>query len=184
MSANRSPATTSPTPELASSPRGVLLVCTANICRSPMAEGVLKRRFLRRGIRAAIDSAGTHDYRIGHPPHPMATTAARRRGYDLTGLVARQVRKADFENFDIIVAMDRQNLRALNAIAPPGHRPTICLLLDFSDSHRGEEVVDPHGGSPRDFDAALALIEDGCRGLARCLRPTPFQVGNEDALAA
>ena len=153
-------------------PQSVLFVCTANICRSPTAEGVLRKLALKRGLPESgldIDSAGTHDYHVGKPPFPAAVESAKRRGYDLTQMVARQIRAHDFDHFDHILAMDRANLKHLQRIAPTRAKPKIELLLEYGDRFHGQEVPDPYGGESRDFELALDMIEDGCLGMASLL---------------
>src|SRR6478609_10576245 len=99
-------------------PIGVLFVCLGNICRSPTAEGVFRHTIAQAGLASHfhVDSAGTGDWHVGNPPDRRAIAAARRRGYDLTPLRGRQVEVADFRRFGWILAMDRYNLRALNAL--------------------------------------------------------------------
>ena len=144
--------------------RAVLFVCTANICRSPTARGVLTK--LTHGNGLSIDAAGTHDYHVGMPPSPQAVEAAKRRGYDLTQYRARQVAAEDFDRFDLILAMDKGHLKHLRSIAPTRCREKIELFLDYGDKFHGEEVPDPFGRSDADYENALDRIEDGCRGLA------------------
>src|SRR5258708_32306348 len=100
--------------------RSILLVCPANICRSPMAEGVLRKMLADAGMesRFEIDSVGTHDYHVGKPPFVMAVEAARRRGYDIKHLVWRRISPDDFAQFDCILAMDSSNMASLKTIAP------------------------------------------------------------------
>ena len=148
--------------------RSILFVCTANLCRSPTAEGVLRRMLAARGP-VEVDSAGTHDYHAGAPPSPGAVAAAGRRGYDITGRVARRVKPADFDHFDLILAMDRGNLANLRSIAPSHTRQKIELLLAYGEKYSGKEVPDPYGGPEDGFELAVDMIEDGCRGLAAVL---------------
>ena len=136
-----------------------------------MAEGVL--RSLLAGSATAdvhIDSAGTHDYHAGEPPFAMAVEAARRRGYEIAGQTARRIRPDDFDHFDFIVAMDRANIAALRAICPTRCKSKLELLGEYADAHHGKEVPDPYGKTPRDFELALDIIEEGCKGLAQVLR--------------
>ncbi len=151
--------------------RSILFVCTANICRSPMAEGALRRFLEAEGIAQEheIDSAGTHDYQAGKPPFTLAVQSAERRGYKVEHLVSRIVRSADFDHFDMILAMDRRNLRNLQTVAPTRCKNKIELLLNYGDRFYAQEVPDPYGGEVKDFEHVLDMIEDGCRGLAHLL---------------
>ena len=144
----------------------VLFVCTGNICRSPTAAGVFAHFVGQAGLVDAIqvESAGTHDYHVGRPPDERAQEHARRRGYDLSALRARQVRRRDFAEFDHIVAMDRGHLELLRSQCPPEHQPKLRLLI------KGRDVPDPYYGGPEGFDQVLDLVEAGCLGLLDFLR--------------
>ena len=137
----------------------ILFVCLGNICRSPTAEAVL------RGMapHLEIDSAGTSDWNISSPPYGPAIRAAARRGYDLSPLRARQVRTADFFDFELILAMDKDNLSALEHLRPDNASATLRLLMDHAPQAGTSEVPDPY--NTRDFDGALDLIEQASRGL-------------------
>src|SRR3954471_15158180 len=139
----------------------VLFVCMGNICRSPTAEGVLRRLVRDEGLsdQVEIDSAGTGGWHVGSPPDERATEAARRRGIELAG-AARQFEPEDFERFDLILAMDRENLAELRALAPDDEaRGKVRLLLGDRD------VPDPYYGGERGFEDVLDLVEAGCRDL-------------------
>jgi protein-tyrosine phosphatase len=153
---------------------GILFVCTANICRSPTAEGVFRAHAARAGIisRLRIDSAGTHDYYVGDPPDWRATQTALRRGYDLTPQRGRQVELADFAHFDRIYAMDQRNLDVLAGLRPPDHRGQLALFLDLVPELGVREVPDPYGGGPDEFERVLDLIEHASEALVK-------QLGNE-----
>ena len=145
----------------------VLFVCMGNICRSPTAEGVF-REFVRRHapeLELEIDSAGTHDYHVGEPPDPRALKAAATRGLDISGLRARQVEDADFERFDLILAMDRLNYETLRDRSPPVFHSRIRLLLEFADDTGRQEVPDPYYGGAKGFEEVLDLLEDASAGL-------------------
>ncbi len=144
----------------------VLFVCLGNICRSPTAEGVFRAVAEEAGLEVEIDSAGTSGWHIGDPPDPRAQAAAARRGVDLSDLKGRTVSEADFEAFDLIVAMDRSNLARLNAMAPEGSRAEVRLMLDFAPGPAGREVPDPYDGGAQGFENVLDMIEAASRGLA------------------
>lgn len=145
----------------------VLFVCMGNICRSPTAEGVFRRLVEARatGLDLEIDSAGTHDYHVGEPPDERAVAAAARRGIDLGRLRARQVEDADFERFDLIVAMDRLNREVLLARSPESCRERIRLFMEFAGSSELDEVPDPYYGGPIGFEQVLDLAEEAAAGL-------------------
>jgi protein-tyrosine phosphatase len=158
----------------------VLFVCMGNICRSPTAEGVFRRLVEGAGLGHAvrIDSAGTHGYHVGAAPDKRAQAAARGRGYDLARLVGRQVSQRDFEEFDYILAMDRDNLANLEQLCPPEQSHKLMLFLSYSADYPGHEVPDPYYGGPQGFDRVLDMVEDAARGLladisARLGRPGP-----------
>lgn len=151
----------------------ILLVCMGNICRSPMAEAVVRHMLNSDGLSASttVDSAGTHDFNVGLPPDPRARLAALRRGYDLSGMRARRIRPEDFERFDRILAMDRSNLATLRAACPTQHRHKLALFLDYASGHE-DEVPDPYGEPQESFELVLDRIEDAARGLVRALQRT------------
>jgi len=151
--------------------RSVLFVCTANICRSPMAEGVLHRLLEQRQLepKIAIDSVGTHDYHAGEPPFPKAAAAAKRRGYEIGHLVARRITPEDLDKFDMILAMDRANIAHLRTVVPTRCKQKIELLLEYGDKHHGKDVPDPYGSDDKAYERALDMIEDGCAGLVEYL---------------
>lgn len=145
----------------------ILFVCTGNICRSPTAVGVMRKLVQEAGLqhRVTIDSAGTHDYCVGKPPHPQAQAVAQRRGYDLASIRARQLAATDFESFDLLLAMDRQNFSLLRGIASERQQPKISLLMNYARESSLTVIPDPYGRKPADFEMALNCIEDACSGL-------------------
>jgi protein-tyrosine phosphatase len=145
-----------------------------NICRSPTAEGVFRHVAQREGMleRLTIDSAGIGDWHAGDPPDKRASQHAQRRGYDLTTLRARQVTRDDFARFGWIIAMDRSNLRDLNALKPDGYRGNIGLLLDFAPHIDLREVPDPYYGGAEGFENVLDLVEHACKMLLERMRAT------------
>jgi protein-tyrosine phosphatase len=139
----------------------ILFVCMGNICRSPTAEGVMRHLIAQRGLDGEIEvqSAGTGGWHAGNAPDARSTRAAAARGITLEG-AARQVTRADFEDFDLLVAMDRDNLADLRAIAPPGTEHKLRMLV--AD---GRDVPDPYYGGPRGFEDVLDLVETACAQL-------------------
>ena len=162
--------------ELGEEQVSVLFVCLGNICRSPTAEGVMLALVNKAGLqeRIALDSAGTGAWHIGEPPDARATEAAWRRGIALAG-AARQVRTGDFEEFDLILAMDRSNLRALNRLAPDERaQARVRLLREWgragSQSDGDLDVPDPYHGGPDGFEQVLDLVQAACAALLEELR--------------
>lgn len=147
----------------------VLMVCMGNICRSPMAEGMLRKAVQAAGLtnEITIDSAGTHSYHVGDPPDPRAQQAARQRGADISGLRGRKVADSDFETFDYILVMDGDNHRQLIERASAQHHGKIRRLLSFSRKYPNLDVVDPYYGGPQGFEENLDMIEDAVQGLIR-----------------
>ncbi|MFV2002541.1 MAG: low molecular weight protein-tyrosine-phosphatase [Paracoccaceae bacterium] len=141
----------------------VLFVCLGNICRSPGAEAVFAARAHGAGLDVAVDSAGTAGWHVGDPPYDAMIRAAAVRGYDLGGLRARQFTVADFAAFGLIVAMDADNLRDIEALRPPGCQTPAVRFMDYAPQAGAADVPDPY--FTRDFEAALDLIELAARGL-------------------
>ena len=147
----------------------LLFVCMGNICRSPTAEGVMRHLLREQGLEDEIevDSAGTGGWHVGHPPDERATEAARRRGIALEG-AARTVRASDFEEYDLLLAADHQNVEALRRAAPDYAQHKVRLLREFDpeSAARGDlEVPDPYYGADNGFDEVLDLVEAACSGL-------------------
>jgi protein-tyrosine phosphatase len=151
----------------------ILFVCMGNICRSPTAEGVMRRLLEDAELadRVEVESAGTGGWHVGEPPDERATLAARRRGVTLEG-AAQQVRPADFRRFDLLIALDRSNLRELLALAPDEDAAEkVRLLREFDPAADGDlDVPDPYYGGDRGFETVLDMVEAACRGLIDELR--------------
>ena len=143
----------------------VLMVCMGNICRSPTAEAVLRQRLVGHGLDAQVevDSAGTGGWHAGEAPDSRAQRHALRRGYDLSRLRARRVVEADFERFDLLLAMDEDNLTELQRLKPAGARAELRLFAAV-------EVPDPYQGGSQGFENVLDLIEQASDGLLAELR--------------
>ncbi len=141
----------------------ILFVCLGNICRSPSAEAVTRQMAETRAMSLDLDSAGTGNWHVGKAPYGAMQTAARSRGYDLSRLKARQVSRGDFTRFDLIVAMDAENLADLKRLRPQGATARLALFTDFAPQTGADHVPDPY--YTRDFDGALDLIEHCAQGL-------------------
>lgn len=149
----------------------VLFVCMGNICRSPTAEGVFRHVVQDAGLadQIDVDSAGTHAYHVNEPPDRRAQAAAERRGYSMSDIRARPVRIEDFERFDYIIAMDRDNLALLIDQADADYHDKIHLFLEYTSGHE-DEVPDPYYGGVTGFERVLDLVEEASRGLLETLQ--------------
>jgi protein-tyrosine phosphatase len=145
----------------------VLMVCMGNICRSPLAEGVLRQRLNERELPlpVLVDSAGTHGYHKGARPDPRAQAAASRRGIDISRLRARPVEAEDFDRFDLLLAMDEDNHAFLLERADPAQHTKIRLFMEFAPAARTRIVPDPYYGGPVGFERVLDMVEEGTAGL-------------------
>jgi protein-tyrosine phosphatase len=146
----------------------LLFVCLGNICRSPAAENIMNHllKHGHLGDRFVCDSAGTAGYHIGSPPDTrMAAAAASKLGIKLRGK-ARRFHKSDFENFDLILAMDRENYQDILSLDSAGqYRNKVFKICDFCSSHTTTEVPDPYYGGSEGFNQVIELLLDACEGL-------------------
>lgn len=145
----------------------ILLVCLANICRSPMARAVGQQLAYQRGLSPELefDSAGTQVWHTGERPDPRARSALLSRNYDPGKTRSRQINDQDFERFDLVVAMDEANLATLQRQCPSQHRDKLHLLLDFAPALGRSEIPDPYYGNLAGFERVLDLCELGTKGL-------------------
>jgi protein-tyrosine phosphatase len=151
----------------------LLLVCLGNICRSPMAEGVVRDRIARAGLsaRVELDSAGTGDWHVGCRPDHRAIATAADHGVDITRLRGRQLALADFSRFDWLLCADRSNLWDVRTLAPDNRaRGKAALLLDWSGVEPEGEIPDPYTGGPREFERVWSLLERAADGVVQRLR--------------
>lgn len=150
----------------------ILFVCAGNICRSPTAEGVMRKHIQQRGLgrQIEVDSAGTHGYHVGESPDPRSTEAARRRGIDLSVQRARKVIPEDFDRFDLLLAMDRDNLAFLKRNARPEYHDRLGLFMEYATRFQEDEVPDPYDGGAQGFERVLDMVDDAARGLIEALQ--------------
>lgn len=149
-------------------PRSILIVCLGNICRSPMAEGALRAAANKAGLDLRIDSAGTAGWHRGKPPDRRGIATARRHGVDISGQRSRPIVPDDFSDFDLILAMDADNLSDLKRCRPSGARAEIALYLEFTTDVPAS-VPDPYYGESRQFEAVFAQVADAAEKLCRKL---------------
>ena len=152
----------------------VLFICMGNICRSPTAEGVFRHHIQKLGIKEAyrsdilIDSAGTTGFHTGHNPDKRSVETAQRNGVSLEGISSRQVHESDFENFDYILAMDKENITNLKKIGAKEHHHKIHFFMHFSEEEpKLDEVPDPYYGRDDGFEYVFKIIEQASLGLIK-----------------
>ncbi|MDX1549707.1 MAG: low molecular weight protein-tyrosine-phosphatase [Lysobacter spongiicola] len=151
----------------------LLIVCLGNICRSPMAEGIVRARLRAEGLadRVELDSAGTGDWHVGCEPDRRAIETAAERGVNIAGLRGRQFTPEDFERFDWILCADRQNLRDVRALAPDdASRERAALLLEWTGVAGASEIPDPYTGGPKHFQEVWSMLEQAADGVVRRLQ--------------
>jgi len=147
----------------------ILFVCMGNICRSPSAEGFFARALQQSPFKeqVSIDSAGTHSYHVGHAPDERAVDTAAQFGVDISRLRARKVAPADFYDYDLIVVMDRDNLAALQAIAPADATASLKMMMEYHPQGQPEEVPDPYYGGLDGFKYMCDLLDSSTSGLLK-----------------
>lgn len=150
----------------------ILFVCMGNICRSPTAEGVFRSYLRNHRLDGTIevDSAGTHGYHVGEAPDQRTQRAAASRGYDLSNIRARKVAPQDIEYFDMILAMDRNNLEVLRRLCPKERQDRLGLFMEYAKNFEDDEVPDPYYGLGHGFDLVLDMVEDASAGLVERLK--------------
>ena len=157
--------------KLAATTTGVLFVCTGNICRSPTAEAIFRKRVAEAAMaeQIIIDSAGTHGYHVGEAPDPRTQAAAARRGYDLSMLRARKFEREDLSRFDLVLAMDEDNYAVLAQLCHASNGHKLQMTMDYAARFRERAVPDPYYGGPRGFERVIDMLEDAAQGLLQAL---------------
>lgn len=150
----------------------ILFVCMGNICRSPTADGVFQKKVSLAGLShvVRVDSAGTHNYHPGSPPDERSQSHAYLRGYDLSALRARQIQNTDYAAFDLILAMDWDNLALLQSGCPPEYQHKLRRLTEFCQTLEATVVPDPYYEGAAGFETVMDLLEDACEGLLAHVR--------------
>lgn len=149
----------------------LLFVCTGNICRSPTAEGVLQHLLqVEGGLPVRVESAATNSYHVGDPPDPRSVAAAKKRGYDLSAIRARQLHPGDFSAFDLMLGLDETHLHHLQRIQPKQSKATTALFLEYAGLGEYATVPDPYYGEAEGFERTLDLVEAGAKGLIERFR--------------
>ncbi len=152
----------------------LLMVCLGNICRSPLAEGVVRAHLDRAGLDwVEVDSAGTGGWHAGEPPDRRSIVVAAQFGVDISGQRARKLRNADFEYFDWLLCADRSVLRDVRAMAPAGSAAQAALLMDWAGLDEGNEVPDPYTGGQDDFRQVWTMVDAAAAGIVARLASTP-----------
>ena len=165
--------------------KSVLFVCLGNICRSPIAEGVFRHIVSKNAEMAdlTIDSAGLGSWHVGNPPDQRAQDALATKGIDISDLRARQVTCEDFEDFDLILAMDKSNHQRLLKLAPKQYHDKIRLFMDSAPQFGVHEIPDPFFGDKDGFDYVVQLVDAASRGLMRALTPPKTAAHQDQSMA-
>ncbi|MFM7724291.1 MAG: low molecular weight protein-tyrosine-phosphatase [Bacteroidota bacterium] len=152
----------------------ILMVCLGNICRSPLADGLLRHKVTQRGLAWEVDSAGTANYHVGAPPDARMVDTARTKGFDISALRARQFSKEDFMRFDRIYVMDRSNYTNVIKVAnSQEERDKVLFLLEHLYPGKEAEVPDPYYGTSKDFNDVFALVDEATNALLNDLTYEP-----------
>lgn len=147
------------------------MVCLGNICRSPIAEGIMKEKLRIHGLKGTIDSAGTASFHIGEPPDPRSIDIAKKNGIDISGQMARSFSDSDFGRFDLIFAMDKENFDNIRRISRSEEdKKKVYMILDNLFPDQQKEVPDPYYGGKDGFEKVFKLLDDGCEAIVSKLK--------------
>jgi protein-tyrosine phosphatase len=155
-------------------PMRILFVCTGNICRSPLAEGLFAHYVRKEGLegRFVVDSAGIDSWHVGEGADPRTCGIGRKYGVEVPS-IARQFEPRDFERFDLILAMDQGHFRSLSSRAPEPYRAKVHLMRNYdAPENHGRDVEDPYYGGPEGFEAMFEVLSLSCRNLLESLKAT------------
>ncbi len=147
------------------------MVCLGNICRSPLAEGILRKKIEARSLPWVVDSVGTGDWHVGDPPDPRTISVAAKNDLNVSDLRARQISDQDIEDADVIVAMDAQNWQDIAKRCNGDHHQKIELMLNFLHPGQNRSVPDPYFGGKNGFDKVYALLDQACDAMIHQLVP-------------
>ena len=155
----------------------ILFVCLGNICRSPMAEAIFREKVKNEGLadRIKVDSAGTGDWHIGKPPHQGTREILKAKRISDEGLLARQIKASDLNDYDYIIAMDTENVKNIKKLSDDSSTVKIKRLLDFVDDPVLIDVPDPYYTG--NFDEVYELINDGCERLLQEIKKRTSKKG-------
>ena len=145
----------------------ILMVCLGNICRSPLAQGIMEAKLRKYQIAASVDSAGTLSYHAGHPPDERAVDIAKRYQVNIASQVARKIAKSDYDQYDFIFTMDKSVYHSVFAAAPEKHNQKVHLFLEYAGYNPGTEVPDPYYSDMEAFDKVFKLVDDACEKIVR-----------------
>ncbi|MFQ5445575.1 MAG: low molecular weight protein-tyrosine-phosphatase [Saprospiraceae bacterium] len=147
----------------------ILMVCLGNICRSPLAEGIMKYKIAQYGLDWTVDSAGTGAWHVGEHPDPRSISTARRHGIDIAGQKARQFQPHDLNRFDLVLAMDRSNYRnILRRASTQEQKEKVQLIMNFIRPGRNESVPDPYWDD-NGFEKVFQMLDEACEGVVEQL---------------
>lgn len=150
----------------------VLLVCLGNICRSPLAEGILRKKTEELGLAWTIDSAGTNGYHTGESPHPLSCKVAKLHGIDISGQASRKFQVADWHRFDLIIAMSNDVIRDMQRLSGKAYQPEKArLILDYLYPGEQRDVPDPWYGEEPDYHQVYDLLDRACNQLLASIKP-------------